>query len=408
MIALTSIANSLGLTGVFASRVFLPAFIAALIVRFGPSVRWLESLGILKEISEETVTWFTSDTALIILGLLALGEFVIHKLPEIREMLINSDQYVKPLIAALTYFGITPATENESINEVLARVDTGDYFFVFLIMVGTFLVAGSHNKIVQNISEVDDTDDVGLMKSLSWLQNSWSVFGVLFVVLFPAVMSFLILIFIGFIMLLRKRIEAKEENSKIKCSNCSYLIYRCAIFCPNCKTKNQNPLRLNWLGGVTSEPVANPKTHALEMLSNRRCRVCGSRLLKRKPQQSCPVCKNKPFKKREAVKKYDQMISNRIPNVLIICTAFSFIPIFGLIPGVIYYRILVVAPYNRYIGQGRSVFLKWSFRVVAFFLMMIQWIPIIGAVSVPAMAWINFSLYRRSFIKDALKESEVK
>ena len=62
--------QGLGSIGVFASRAFLPAFATALLLRFGPQVPWLAQAGLLPHV-RDVPTWFTSDTALVVLGLLA-------------------------------------------------------------------------------------------------------------------------------------------------------------------------------------------------------------------------------------------------------------------------------------------------------------------------------------------------
>src|SRR4051812_37315547 len=69
-VSLPLLLHGLGSIGVFSSRAFLPAFVTSLILRFGPQVPWLARSGLLRHV-RDVPTWFTSDTALIALGLLA-------------------------------------------------------------------------------------------------------------------------------------------------------------------------------------------------------------------------------------------------------------------------------------------------------------------------------------------------
>jgi hypothetical protein len=65
--------QGLGSVGVFASRAFLPAFVTAVLLRYGPHARWLAHAELLSHIRDVPM-WFTSDTALVILGVLAALE----------------------------------------------------------------------------------------------------------------------------------------------------------------------------------------------------------------------------------------------------------------------------------------------------------------------------------------------
>ncbi len=53
--------HSLGSMGLFPSRAFIPAFLTALLCRFGPEVAWIKDSGILGSIGS-TPTWFTQDS----------------------------------------------------------------------------------------------------------------------------------------------------------------------------------------------------------------------------------------------------------------------------------------------------------------------------------------------------------
>ena len=86
--------QGLGSIGVFASRAFLPAFVTALLLRFGPHVPWLAHAGLLPHV-RDVPTWFTSDAALVILGLLAALELVAERFPEAKAVLDEVHDYLK-------------------------------------------------------------------------------------------------------------------------------------------------------------------------------------------------------------------------------------------------------------------------------------------------------------------------
>src|SRR3954453_10784703 len=97
--------QGLGSVGVFASRAFLPAFVTALLLRFGPHVPWLAHAGLLPQV-RDVPTWFTSDASLLVLGVLAALELVAERVPEAKTILDAVHDYLKTGMAALTYLGV--------------------------------------------------------------------------------------------------------------------------------------------------------------------------------------------------------------------------------------------------------------------------------------------------------------
>ena len=123
--------------------------------------------------------------------------------------------------------------------------------------------------------------------------------------------------------------------------------------------------------------------------------------------QACPACGTGVFDDPAFVTAYDTLVASRVPTVLLVCALLSFFPVIGLIPGIIYYRIAVVAPYRRYIGRGRTFFLRWGVRILFLFLIMFQWVPLLGIAVVPLMAFISHTVYRNSFWKQVRREVTV-
>ena len=74
----------------------------------------------------------------------------------------------------------------------------------------------------------------------------------------------------------------------------------------------------------------------------------------------------------------------------------------GVIPGVIYYRLTIVAPFRRYIPVGRGFVLRWGVRLAVVVLVAFQWVPVAGGLAVPIMALISYAAYRTAYWKLAL------
>ncbi|MCC5830963.1 MAG: DUF4126 family protein [Phycisphaeraceae bacterium] len=408
MVGVSSLVQVLGISGLFASRVFVPMFAAALIMRYGPEIGLIDDIGLLAGVTaEQPPTWFTHDITLTVLGILALAEILAHKSDAARELLTFVDHYGKPIAAALTLLGILSVSEAGFVESVVQQAGLGDYILPFLVAGATFVVARAHNVVLGSFIEMDDSDDSGLLGMLSWAEDIWSLFGIFFFILYPLVMVFLIGLVVGLILLLRWRAHVREEKSRIPCVSCGESIYRSAIQCPKCGEANPSVRRVNWLGVATEFPAPAPERQTLDLVSKKRCGRCATRLTQRRPDLSCSACGTRPFAERDFISRYDAHVSGKLGQTLVICGALSTIPIFGLIPGVICYRMTLVAPYRRYVPRTRALFLKLLVSIVFFFLILLQLIPGAGIFMVPLMALLSYSVHRRTFLKLALRQVEV-
>src|SRR5271167_766494 len=96
---LTGLLSSVGSIGPFSSRIFLPALITALLLRFGVHIPIIGTWGLLGSAAHYP-TWFTSDQCIAILAVLTVVEILAQKNPEARRVLNEIDIYIKPVAAA--------------------------------------------------------------------------------------------------------------------------------------------------------------------------------------------------------------------------------------------------------------------------------------------------------------------
>jgi hypothetical protein len=62
---LNSLIYGLGISGLFASRAFLPAFISSAVLRYGDSFPFLKNVDFLQNIGGGEPTWFTNGYTVI-------------------------------------------------------------------------------------------------------------------------------------------------------------------------------------------------------------------------------------------------------------------------------------------------------------------------------------------------------
>src|SRR5262249_15501187 len=114
---LTSLIRSVGNIGIFPSRAFIPAFLTALMLRFGHDVSGFQNSDLVQHVSQ-VPNWFTSDPVLVILAILSALEIATTKSSDIREFLHEIDHYVKPIMAFLTTHGVLTAADIDALSAI--------------------------------------------------------------------------------------------------------------------------------------------------------------------------------------------------------------------------------------------------------------------------------------------------
>ena len=413
--------QALGSTGLFASRAFLPAFAAALILRFGVHMPVIGDWGLLAYLGVgQAPAWFTSDLSLLVLGALSLLEVTASKSTDARAVLDLVDKYFKPVMAALTTLGVATAVDGEFAGQIMQGMGEAEASLglppggaavltpvaagmtlsgvsASVAAAGTFVLGSVRSFLTGLFQDVDEDDDTGLQKLLSWAEDLWSFFGLWFLVLFPLVMLTLIGVVTGFVLLLRWWAHRKEEASKVPCGSCGEPMYRCALACGNCRTPNPEVCDVGWLGQSRAHAAADRATQPLQLIEAKRCAVCATKLPRRCPRQVCPRCGTDALADPALADAYLRRVSQRLPWVLVVSGLLGSVWIIGVIPAVILYRWTLVAPFRRYIPRGRNLLAKWGLRLAFFLLLASQLVPFLGLVTVPVMAAMSFVAYRQMF-----------
>jgi hypothetical protein len=392
--------QGLGSVGVFATRAFLPAFVTALLLRFGPEVPWLAQVGLLREV-RGVPPWFTSDPALVVLGLLTALELAAERVPELNALLDKVHGYLKAGMAALTYLGVLDATDRAAVAPVIDQAGFVETLPALAVGAGTFLVSKVRGAIVAPLSEADEDDDLGLQGLLRWAGDLWGGLGPMALLLFPLAtlagfgMAVLVLV------LFERRVESRRERAQVPCPRCGQPIHAGALACPSCRAPVPEPRDVGLLGQPKARP-ADGAAHPYRLVAAKRCPVCASRFGRRAVQQTCQACGHKLMEDSRFARAYLVFIDRRVPPVCGACFLLGLIPVLGVIPGVILYRLALVAPFRRYIPPGRGFVLRWAVRLAILILVAVQWVPVAGGLAVPAMALIHYGAYRGAYRRLAL------
>src|SRR3954452_6045613 len=144
--------QGLGSVGVFASRAFLPALVTALLLRLGPQAPWLAHHGLLPHL-RDVPTWFTSDAALVVLGLLAILELVAERFPEAKVFLDQVHDYLKTGMAVLTYLGVLNPRERAAVGHVIRQTVLLDALPALAVVAGVYLAAQARGAVLGPLAE---------------------------------------------------------------------------------------------------------------------------------------------------------------------------------------------------------------------------------------------------------------
>ncbi|MAE64656.1 MAG: hypothetical protein CMJ18_10355 [Phycisphaeraceae bacterium] len=387
--------HGIGSIGIFSSRAFLPAFITALLIRIGPQFELLADSWLLRDL-ESVPSWFTHPVTITILGLLSALEIAATKSPDARQLLAEIDPYLKTGVAIATYLGVLSATDRQIVTQI-QQAGFVEYLLLVVIGGGVLFVSRTRQAVASVLVDADEDDETGIQQLISWFEDLWATVGLLLLVLFPFVMLALIALASGILVLLRKRAEWREERSKIACAQCGEMIYPSATACAKCRAPVSEPCRVGFLGQSKPEPTLDPDRHPYRLVEKKRCPVCATRFGERRVHQTCQVCGHELMSDPAFVQAYMAYVGARYPKVLVVSLLLSLVPVIGLIPGVIYYRMALVAPFSRYLPLGRRFLIKWTIRLLFLVLIACQWIPVAGGVVLPLMATISYLSYRSSF-----------
>ena len=393
---LTSLLYLTGASGFFTSRAFIPAFFTAVFLRYGEAFPMIGDLPFVQATGAEP-TWFTSNWTILALGVLSLAEVGATKVPEVQEMLEGAHKYTKSGLAALVALGVLGSRDVAFIEQTIAQAGVFDTV-VAAVMAGlVFFFNTLRSGFMELLAMSDPDDDLGIRTLISWFEDLWSSFGIFLLLLYPLIIIGLVALVLAFLYTAKKLAERREERSRIPCPTCGELIYASAPACPKCHSKQEAPLDVGFFGQTVERPAQPGQAHALRLVSKRRCPKCATRIKERGLPQTCPECKNTILGEPEDQAAYLGNVQRRLPKVLGITFLMSLVPVIGIIPGIIYYRIQLVAPFRAYIPAGKGLVLRWAVRIIFLILISLQLIPGLGGLMVPLMALISYSIYSAYF-----------
>lgn len=406
---INTLLTSLGLSGLFSSRAFLPAFVTALALRFGHHFPKLQDIDFIKNAGEKVAAgqpdWFTNGYFIIALGVLSLVELLADKSPEARELMDEFSAYAKTAVSGLTTMGVLSAGDKAFAESLIEQQAAGfwDIFPALGSAALTYVGATVRGGFMAIISDSDPDDTVKIRGFLSWLEDFWGTFGVWYLITAPLVAFLVILAFFSGLHFIRKRHEGKLEEAKVPCAKCGQRIHSFATACHHCETQVESPNVIGFLGGIKEEKAESIEEQKLRLLRLKRSPKSGERFEGKGVELKCEEDGVEAFDDPRLTRAYIDSVNEKLPQALALGAVLGLVPVVGLVAGVIYYRLRLVAPFRRYLTFGRSFMTRWLIRIILILLALLQ-VSGGGIIAVPLMALLNFWFYRSAF-KTALEKA---
>lgn len=404
----TFLLTTLALVPYFTSRAAVPLFATAALARLGPEWSWLgQAAGI--DLLAATPDWATSNRALAVLGGLALLEVAARKLPELRELLSLGDAEVKGLVvlglcvalAAGVSAAGSPADPAGPAGAGVSAAGIGEglsWVHAWALVLGatTWFLASVRRGLYGFLAEVDEDDDLGLQGLLSWAEDGIGFLGVLFAVVLPALALAVTALTLLGLLLARWWLARREEGLRVPCETCGEAMVPCGVHCPACGGRRSEPSGVGLLGTLREEPAPDVARHVLSLRAAKRCHRCGERLRERGLDQRCAACGEPAFGSTAELEVYLGRVQEELPRTLLVLFVLGAVPVLGLVPGIVYYRLTLISALRCYLPRSARFTGRWLARGINLVLLCLQPVPVLGAFVLPLMALTNYGIYRRS------------
>lgn len=400
----------------FASRAFSAIFVTALFARFTSYV-------------VNPPAWFIHDYTLIVLGLLTVLEFAAEHNVDARQWLIEVDRFVKPS----ANFLMTSTLVGEQSAALLAPLSQQSsilgYSWGVVTALGVWFMTGVRNQVMGSFIDFDEEDDLGVQKTVRWLEDFWVIGGIAVAFIFPLIAIGLFILTLVGLFVTKKYFEHRENKQKVPCAVCEQPIHPSAPTCFSCRHQNHNlhqvglfgqptkPLKqpsishdrnfifrgIHWLVQQIKPPVTTLEQHRMQLLSRKRCPVCATRLKQRAIRQACSNCGTETFPNASLVDQYLKTQRRKLRYILPITFFLSLIPLLGLIPGVLYYRLNLISSLRGYVPRSIGCLSRWGVRLLNLILISLQWVPVLGGIVLPIMCWTNYWVYEQVLQSESRK-----
>jgi len=348
--------------------------------------------------------WLTKWPTVLGLGLLSLAEWRLENSTTWIKLIESFDGPLKGLFhiffSQWVFVKATVATTTALFVGASFGLGT---LWAIPPAIAIWILATFRRRGLSLLTDMDEGDDLGLRKLLTQVEEIGIASTAFFLIVLPIIALALSLTAIGILVLIRVYVAYREQQIQVPCSECHADNHPSALECKQCRTPFDEPVGISLFNQPTDRLVTDLVQHRLHLLCRKRCPNCATQLPKLTIRQSCPGCQTDIFSSIEQAQQLDHYLYWKFPKVLLVVALLGFIPLLGLIPGIMYYRLNLIAGYRGYLPRTSGCFVRVLERFSFFILVITQGIPVLGAISLPLLCFLHTAIYRTSFRRETAK-----
>jgi hypothetical protein len=353
---------SLGFVPLFASRVFLPAFLFLLFINFPD---WFPFISFDASMHQEG--FLSSKWLVFLVGTLALIEIIADKTPEFQEFIIGVEKVIKPAMYVLVNLQILDI----STVKILDSIQYSSFHLSFSSVIalsggiGVLVLHSWRSQLLNYLVELDSDDSLGIRKLISYLEDSFAFFS-FFILLISAFFGVVLLgIFSMVVFLMKSRFDKSFAIQTKNCEVCGVQIHKAAVKCYSCHHSQVSVNTINVVGRVLKKHVIDYPKHKFHLLSLGKCPVCTTKLPRRLYHQNCSKCNNSVDRELSR-EEYLSIISKRNYKILFLSFIIGFVPFLGFIVSIIIFNLYILSPLKRYLPKSTNWLNKITSRIILF------------------------------------------
>lgn len=349
----------------------------------------------------EYPTWLVKWPTLVVLGILTFAEYKLENSLAWTQTIGSQDGPIKSI--AHLFFSqwvfVKLSITSTAVLALQAGFDTSLLWVVPAALL-TWVLAQFRRSGYRLLTEMDEEDDLGIRKLLTQAEDAGIAITAFFLIFLPILALLIGLATIVFLALVRMYVSYREQQIKVPCPHCNHDNHPAAPHCSSCSHTLEDVSGISLFNQPTDKPITDQVQHKLRLLVRRRCPHCATQLKKPKVHQACPSCGQKTFESLEHAKQLDEYLYWLFPKTLLVVSILGFFPLIGLIPGMIYYRLTLIAGYRGYLSRTQGCMMRYVARIITIVLVALQSIPILGAFSLPLLCFLHTAIYRAAYHKE--------
>lgn len=335
-------------------------------------------------------------------ALLFVGAVMEHLLLwRARDWLDDLPSWVRAAVKAAAAVVTLVALKNDRFVEL---PEAGWVFSAALLAVATWLFARAWSTARGLILTVDPGGALRIRYAVDLAEIFFTVGGVALVALNSRIALFFLGASVVAAAFFAAVAYAWERSAEVPCAHCGKQVHACALLCPSCSNARGDARRANWTGRPSRAPIRSAEHQRMSLTAAGRCASCASPGRPRNLLAPCARCGAKYD--AEAAKQFLRAIDKRLPVTLAVCAAFSAVPVFGLVVGLLFFALSRNGSLRRYAPWQSRFVARLLVSGATVLLALLQPIPILGIVSLPAICALNY-VVDRSAIRLTLRSNAV-